>query len=124
MQPLILFRWITLFGYFGLLIFLALWMLVLEPLPAHEISIKIALSIGPLMLPLRGLLHGQAYTHAWASYLALVYFVAGVWFAAGDDQQMAGLVIVLLSLIFFIGAMFYARYRGRADRLQAEQHQP
>lgn len=116
MQPITLFRWITLFGYFGLMLFLTLWMLVIDPIPAHEVSVKVALSIGPLMFPLHGILHRRAYTHAWAMYLALAYFVAGIWFAAGEDARMPGLVIVLLSLIFFIGSMFYARYQGRAEK--------
>ena len=79
MQPINLFRWITLAGYFGLILFIFTWLLWIKPLPAHEISIKILLGIGPLMFPLRGILHGRAYTHAWSMYLALFYFVIGVW---------------------------------------------
>jgi uncharacterized membrane protein len=51
-------------------------------------------------------------------YLALFYFVMGVWYAAAAEDRLFGLVICAFSLLFFIGCMFYARFRGRADKLQ------
>ena len=125
MQKITLFRWLTLVGYFGLMFFIFSWLLWIQPLPAHEISIKILLGVGPLMLPLRGLLHGRVYTHAWSMYLALFYFVIGVWYAGAPQDRLFGLVICAFSLLFFIGAMFYTRFRGRAEKLMnppADQH--
>lgn len=121
MNPITLFRWMTLFGYFGLMLFLFIWLLWIEPLPPHEISIKILIGIGPLMFPLRGILHGRAYTHAWSMYLALAYFVIGIGFAGAQQDRLFGTGVSLLSLVFFIGAMFYTRYRARADRQQTAQ---
>jgi uncharacterized membrane protein len=98
-------------------------MLWIDPLPKHEISIKLLLGIGPLMLPLRGLLHGRAYTHAWSMYLALFYFVVGIWYAAAEADRLFGIFITLFSLVFFIGAMFYVRYRGRAEKQEQTMEQ-
>ena len=70
--------------------------------------------VGPLLLPLRGLLHGRPYTHAWTSFMALFYFVAGVFNAAGvmNRPWLAWLEIVFSVLLFF-GAVFYTRAKMR-----------
>ena len=71
------------------------------------------------MFPLRGLLHGRVYTHAWSMYLALFYFVIGIWFAGAEDGRLFGILISLFSLVFFIGSMFYTRFQGRIEKQQS-----
>lgn len=115
------FRWLTLFGYFGLIALIFSWQLFIKPLPAEFISITLAMQLGPLMFPLRGLLHGKTYTHIWASYLALFYFVMGVWYAASSGTLLFGIFICLFSLGFFIGAVFYARFAARAQQSRPVQ---
>lgn len=110
------FRWLTLSGYFSLMALIFCWYLWIQPLPAEFISITLLVQLGPLMFPLRGLLHGRPYTHAWASYLALFYFVLGVWYAASPDTRLFGILMCACSLDFFIGAVFYARFQGKAQR--------
>lgn len=117
MKPISVFRLLTLLGYFGLIFFIMAWHLFIHPLAPEFISITLLMQVGPLMFALKGILHGRAYTHAWGSYLALLYFIMGVWFAATADTRQFGVIICLLSINFFIGAVFYARLRGRADKL-------
>ncbi|PKO25930.1 MAG: DUF2069 domain-containing protein [Betaproteobacteria bacterium HGW-Betaproteobacteria-8] len=65
----------------------------------------------PLLLPLFGILRGKRYTYQWASMFILIYFTEGAvraWSDAGLSAQLA-LVEVMLTLIFFICAIFYAR---------------
>jgi uncharacterized membrane protein len=65
----------------------------------------------PLLLPLSGIIHGRRYTYQWASMFILIYFTEGVvraWTDQGASAQLAA-VEVLLTLIFFICAIFYAR---------------
>jgi uncharacterized membrane protein len=121
MKPAIIFRWVTLFGYFGLIILIVSWLLLIEPVPAEQISIKILLGVGPLMFPLRGLLHGRVYTHQWSMYLALLYFVVGVWYAGAEEGRLFGILICSFSLDFFIGAMLYARFKGREEKQAATE---
>ena len=116
MNPVVLFRWITLFGYFGLIILITSWLLFIDPVPDEQKSIKILLGVGPLMFPLRGLLHGRVYTHQWSMYLALFYFVVGIWFAGAEEDRLFGILICSFSLIFFIGTMLYARFKGREEK--------
>jgi len=65
----------------------------------------------PLLLPLFGILRGKRYTYQWASMFILLYFTEGVvraWSDTGLSAQLA-LLEVLLTVIFFFCAIFYAK---------------
>jgi uncharacterized membrane protein len=65
----------------------------------------------PLLLPLFGTLQGKRYTYQWASMFILLYFTEGAvraWSDTGLSAKLA-LIEVVLSLIFFICAIFYAK---------------
>jgi uncharacterized membrane protein len=106
-------RRITLIGYFSLLFGLFAWHLLIEPPAKHLISIIIFIQLGPLMLPLFGLLNGKVYTHAWSMYMAIFYFVIGVWYAGSSEDLMIGLYVIITSLVFFTGTVLYTRYMGK-----------
>jgi uncharacterized membrane protein len=105
--------WITLTGYFGLVIGIYVWHMWIKKTPAHHMSIMLIFQLGPLMFPLRGLLAGRIYTHAWAMYLAIFYFVLGVWYAGADEDMAFGMYIIASSMLFFAGTLFYTRYASR-----------
>lgn len=66
----------------------------------------------PLLLPLSGIIHGRRYTYQWASMFILLYFTEGAvraWSDHGVAAQLAAVEIVL-TLIFFICAILYARH--------------
>ena len=111
-------RWLTLTGYFLLLSGLFAWHLVIEPAAKHLISIIILLQIGPLMFPLMGLLKGRLYTHAWSMYMAIFYFIIGVWYAGDSADLMIGLYVIFTSLMFFLGTVLYTRYTGKQMQAQ------
>lgn len=85
------------------------WESVLAPLkPNGSLLILKAL---PLLIPLFGILKGRRYTYQWAGMLILFYFTEGVvraWSDTGLSSQLA-LMEVVLSLIFFLCAIFYAK---------------
>lgn len=122
MQSPLLWRWVSLVSYFSLLTLVLLWNTLLSP-PAPAMVAPTLLFQGlPLMFPLRGLLHGRAYTHAWTSFLALYYFFIGVGDAYSDDvDQVYGAIMVAGSVGLFFGCMLYARFQGRADQRRIEQ---
>ncbi|HYD34278.1 MAG TPA: DUF2069 domain-containing protein [Methylophilaceae bacterium] len=69
----------------------------------------------PLLLPLPGILHGKRYTFQWSSMFILLYFTEGIvraWTDRGASAQLAA-IEMLLSLAFFICAIFYARHTGK-----------
>ena len=85
------------------------WETVLAPLkPGGSL---LMLKAVPLLLPLFGILKGRRYTYQWASMFVLFYFTEGVvrtWSDTGLSAKLA-LIEVVLSLIFFICAIFYAK---------------
>ena len=92
------------------LIFLCLaWELWLAPLRAGGSSL--AFKTLPLLLPLFGVLRGKRYTYQWSSMLILAYFIEGVvraWSERGASKALA-LAEIVLSVVFFAAAIFYAR---------------
>ncbi len=92
------------------LVFLCLlWESVLAPLkPGGSLLI---LKATPLLLPLFGVLKGRRYTYQWSSMFILLYFTEGAvraWSDTGISHYLA-LFEVVLSLIFFFCAIFYAK---------------
>lgn len=112
MNRLLLARTATLTGYFGLIVLLLAWQLRLSPstLPAGLVLLVL---IGPLLLPLRGLLQGRPKSHFWASLLALLYLLhgAGEAFATPQDRPLA-IMEITLALCLYIGALSYVRLKG------------
>ena len=106
-------RSLTLLGYFSLLFGLFAWHLLINPPAKHLISIIIFFQLGPLMFPLMGLLKGKLYTHAWSMYMAIFYFIVGVWYAGSSEDLMIGLYVVFTSLTFFLGTVLYTRFMGK-----------
>lgn len=115
MNKIQLSRILTLLGYFGLMIFIPLWHLQIVPIEAKFISMTLLIQVGPLLFPLRGILHGRVYTHAWSMYLALFYFVCGIWYAGDISTRGFGIGFSMLSVMFFIGTMLYTRFQGMAE---------
>jgi uncharacterized membrane protein len=85
------------------------WEAVLAPLKSGG-SLLILKTL-PLLLPLFGILKGKRYTYQWASMFILLYFTEGVvraWADKGFSSKLA-LIEVVLSLLFFICTIFYAK---------------
>jgi uncharacterized membrane protein len=92
------------------LIFLCLlWETILAPLKPN--GSLLVLKTLPLLLPLFGILKGKRYTYQWTSMFILLYFTEGcvrAWSETGISSNLA-LLEVVLSLIFFLCAIFYAK---------------
>jgi uncharacterized membrane protein len=115
MKTLQLSRWLTLSGYFGLMIGIYTWHLLINKTDDHLLSFVLVAQLGPLMFPLRGLLHGKTYTHAWSIYLAIFYFTVGIWYASAEQSQMFGLYITAASLLFLTGTVLYTRFSAKMN---------
>ena len=105
---------VALCGYFGLFILLMLWNTVLSSSPRIPIAIMLIISITPLLLPLRGLLHGRLKSIAWAAYISLIYFIHGILEAYSEPSiRLYAVLEIIFSLLLFFGATFYVRYTGK-----------
>lgn len=92
------------------LIFLGLaWELWLAPLrPGGS---WLVLKVLPLLLPLRGILHGRTYTYRWASLLIWLYALEGgvrAWSEPYPANVLAAAELVLV-FSFFASAAWYIR---------------
>ena len=113
-KMLVLARWATLLGYFGLFALLLSWFTLLAPSQHFPTSVVLLVFLGPLLFPLRGLLHGRKYTHAWTAFLVLLYFIHGVvesW--ANPEERGLALLEILFSLLLFFGCLFFVRLSNR-----------
>ena len=101
---------LALIGYFGTFALIVAWYGWLSP-PTRLAPIYALLALGtPLLLPLRGLLHGRPYTYAWSLFLALGYAMHALIEAVStpSDRILAALELLLV-LLWFVGAVGYVR---------------
>jgi uncharacterized membrane protein len=97
-------------AYLSLIVLLLLWLIWLAPLPAGATSPALLILLGPLLIPLRGILYGRRYTMAWTSMLILLYFLHGVVAAAGGGRAAwLGSIEIVLALGYFGLAIRYVR---------------
>ncbi len=105
-----LFYGITLTGYFGTLILLTAWFAWLYPPVKTPTALTLLLVVGPLLLPLRGMLHARRYTMSWSCFIALLYFTHGVLEAWHDAPTWKlGLLEVVFTVLWFCGAIAYVQ---------------
>jgi uncharacterized membrane protein len=110
-------RFTVLGSYFSLLSLLTLGTVWLAPNPHFPISLSLLVLVGPLLLPLRGLLHGHPDTPLLTSFLALYYFVLGVDDLAGGMAVRAlAWLELILSLTLFAGCLAYTRLRDQPQQ--------
>ena len=108
---------LALCGHLGLLGLLIVWNVWLYPPTIFPVAVVLLVYIGPLLIPLRGLLHGRLYTHAWTHFLALFYFTVGVMIAAANlEERWYAIAQVVLSIMLFMGSMLFVRYRAREQK--------
>ncbi|MFA5628101.1 MAG: DUF2069 domain-containing protein [Thiohalomonadaceae bacterium] len=112
MNRLLLTRTATLISYCGLIALLLAWQLWLSP-SSLPTGLVLTVLLGPLLLPLHGLLRGRAKSYFWTSLLALFYLLhaAGELFATPEDRPLATIEFIL-ALILFIAALAYVRLMG------------
>ena len=72
----------------------------------------------PLLLPLFGILKGRRYTYQWSCMFILFYFTEGAVRAWADNGLSAKLALceVLLSVVYFVCTIFYARLSRQAPQ--------
>ncbi len=105
---------IALTGYFSLLIFMPLWLIVLSPSQGLSTPTALIMFTAPLLFPLKGMLEGNPFTYAWSNFIVLIYFLHSLttlW-VLPEDMLWATLELIFASIMFF-GATFYAKYRGQ-----------
>lgn len=112
-------RALLLSGYLGMIAFVMTWIIWLGKTPPSQISIGLLMFVTPLLLPLRGILHGRDKALVWGSLISLIYMVHGGMVAWNNAQQWAwGVLEMTLSIGFLVAASFNIRWRAEASDAQ------
>lgn len=108
------YRYIALGAYLSLLGWVALWQVFLSPHPhINPLTAAIGWCI-PLLFPLRGILSGKPYTHAWANFVLMLYFLHALTILYVDmGERWLASVELGLTFLAFISNILYARNRGK-----------
>jgi uncharacterized membrane protein len=107
------------FSLIALLMLCLAWELWLAPLrPGGSMLVLKAL---PLLLPLRGILHGRRYTHQWLSLVVLLYLAEGAVRSMSDQgtSQTLAMAETLLATLLFAGCLGHARATAPSRMLKA-----
>lgn len=108
------YRLLALCANLGLLAWVAIWQISLSPHPhINSTTLAIAWCI-PLLLPLPGILAGKPYTHAWANFVLMLYFLHALTLLYVDSgERWLAIIELLLTSAAFVGNILYARARGK-----------
>lgn len=107
-------RHLALWSHLSLLAWVILWHSYLSPHPhIHAIGITLAWTL-PLLLPLPGILRAKPYTHAWANFVLMLYFLHGftlVW--VNEGEKLLAAIELLLTSLCFVSNILYSRIKGK-----------
>ncbi|MDD1784143.1 DUF2069 domain-containing protein [Enterovibrio sp. ZSDZ35] len=108
-------RTVALTSYLALIAWVLIWHGFLSPHPhINPVGVTIAWLI-PLMLPLKGILTGKPYTHAWANFILMFYFLHGLTLLFVDEgERYLALVELVITSISFVSNILYAKQKGKA----------
>lgn len=112
------YRKLTLVAYPGLLLWVIVWHGVIAPSEMVAVWLKPLVWALPLLLPLKGIIEGKPYTHAWANFILMLYFIhslATLW--THPEERVFAFIELALTTAAFIGATYYARFAGREQGL-------
>ena len=80
-------RLLTLVGFFGLLGWVILWHLWLSPHPDLNPWLLPVIWTVPLLFPLKGIVQGNPYTHAWGNFVLMPYFLHALTLITTDEGE-------------------------------------
>ncbi|MFV0595867.1 DUF2069 domain-containing protein [Shewanella sp.] len=100
-------------GYLALVLLLGGWFIG-QGINGEYTLLFSLLWLVPLLLPLRGILKGNPYTYAWASFILCLYMLHALTLLYVTTDALAFAIIeVLLIGALLVAFPFYARIRGR-----------
>lgn len=101
-------------GYFGLLFFMPLWLVVLSPSEGLSVTLSLVFFTLPLLFPLRGLLQGNPFTYAWSNFIVMIYFLHSLttlW--VSPEDTIWAVIELTFATLMFLGGTYYAKFKGQ-----------
>ena len=109
----------TLFSYFGLILFLTAWHLIISPPQTANPYIVWGFQCLPLALFYPVIIKQHLRGHIWLCFFLTVYFMHAVTIAmSGHSTAWLGMIESLLVVFLFTGAMMFARWKSKLTKLQ------
>lgn len=100
-------------GYIALVLLLGSWFIA-QGITGEYTLLFSTLWIIPLLLPMRGILKGNPYTFAWASFILCLYMLHALTLLyVTNNAVIFAAIEASLIMALLIGFPFYARLRGR-----------
>lgn len=107
-------RYLALISHVCLIAWMIMWYFAIPDTSDYSSAFKILFYILPLLLPLYGIVQGKPYTHAWASFIVLLYFLHSITVIYAEPTQMLYAIIeLILATGMFVGCSAFARLRGQ-----------
>lgn len=108
------FRSLALISYFALLLSLIAWITLPNYSQSYPTYALLIIALFPLLPPLRGLLHGRPYTHAWYCFILLFYFSHGIGELYSQEKfDFYPVLEILFSTISFISSITYIKLEAK-----------
>ncbi len=99
----------------ALILTIATWHLALQKIELSSPWLVLSVATLPLLLVLPGTISGSYRGAIWTCFVTLIYFVAGVLNWTQIHAWPYGMSETLLSVILFIIALMYARWKGLSE---------
>ncbi|PSW09785.1 DUF2069 domain-containing protein [Photobacterium sanctipauli] len=107
-------RYAALTANLSLLGWVGLWQSTISPHPHLNNLVIAGMWILPLLFPLKGILEGKPYTHAWANFILMFYFLHALTILWVDEgERWLAIVELGLTTCAFVANILFARMRGR-----------
>lgn len=109
-----IYRYLALGSHLALLGWVIAWHFLLAPEAGYSAFFIFIMYVLPLLLPLKGVIQGKPYTHAWANFIIMFYLIHGCTIAyASEAERGYAIIEIILSTSMFVGCSIFARKRGR-----------
>jgi len=109
-------RVLSLVAFFSLMALLTVNNLWFANLHGARVGVILAIELVPLLLVLPGMLMGSARAHAWTCFVVNLYFIKGVLAAFDPARALLGWLEVGISLVLFVSALVFVRWRFQYER--------
>ena len=107
-------RWLALSSYIALLVLMIVWQFATS-YSEQSLLFRGLFYIVPLLFPLYGIIKAKPYTHAWANFILMWYFLHSLTMLyIAPDQRWWAVAELLLTSLAFVGCTWFARHQGRA----------
>jgi len=110
-------RALAIVGILGLVVLIVIWNSWLTPNQVYPRSVEILFFAGPLLFFTRGILHARRYTFVVITMVSFAYMLIGVWYILSADEKVYGYLLLLFSLLMFLGSLMHVWIMDKREKL-------